>query len=178
MDRWPVQLTDWGTQSNSHMRWYAFSHRSGVAGLIRWSQWRMCRQTGGRASYGDDLSIGSFPRACMQRGGHWSLGGSPRQVLIVRDGVARQVGLDLYPKEIDRSVCCHSVLIVIGYALTVTNASGAVTSTPFQGLDLAQKLCGKGCFAPKAFILRSAPKRRCVSRALASRARLRTRSCS
>lgn len=36
--------------------------------------------------------------------------------------------------------------------LDIANAPGAVASTPFQRLDLPQKLCGECRFAPEAFI--------------------------
>jgi hypothetical protein len=55
-----------------------------------------------------------------------------------------------------RADCSNSVLIFFWQGLDLSYSPGAVTSLPFEGLDLSQKL-GRECrFAPETFISRVA----------------------
>jgi hypothetical protein len=52
---------------------------------------------------------------------------------------------------------CRSGFVIFGQGLHLAYSPGAVTSLPFEGLDLSQKL-GRECrFAPEALITRIVP---------------------
>jgi hypothetical protein len=56
-----------------------------------------------------------------------------------------------------RTDCSNSVLIFFWQGLDLSYSPGAVTSLPFEGLDLSQKLGCECCFAPEALVARVTP---------------------